>query len=1141
MNFNLTKKKLAMRIFLAFTLINISIPFLIASNAYGQTKLKKSDISYSVKNESIQNIFTQLSKLTGFYFFYDESVLKGIENLSLDIQNKNIDVILTSLTEKTSLSFKQVDNTISVSKEHRNKITNTRHNSNQISKKVSGIVKDKFGVPVIGATILEKGSSSNGTVTDIDGNFSLEVSDGAMIVISYIGYTSQELSTKGNKTFNITIKEDVKSLEEVVVLGYGVQKKQTVTAAASTLDVETLESLPSTNIAASLAGRVSGLLVQQGSGEAGYENPKIIIRGSSSPTSSDPLIVVDGIVGRSMSQLDPSEIANMTVLKDASAVAPYGARGANGVILITTKRGESGRSVVNYSVKGGFGEPTRLPEIASSYDHARLMNEAWRNKEMDGGVDPGAYGKYTEEELMKFKNGTDLYGYPNTNWLDEVLLPKAWQQQHSINASGGSKNVQYFVGFGYVDQDALYGDTRTNTPSSGFKRYNFRANLDAVLIKDVLKLSADIAYREENRNTIAESTSFVFHNMYRNPQTDVGRFPDGNLGKVSLGHNPIGLVTDGGWVKDKKSTINSNFVLDLTIPQIEGLNLKGVFSYDKMFNKTKTWETPVTYYVWNKVLEKYDGSSPNREGSDLEEEFAQSQYYTVEFQANYNKKINDDHQIGALFVFSASEGSADNFWAARYKYQFSSINQLFAGPDKDKDNSGYASENGKLGTVFRATYNYKEKYMLEANGRIDGSEKFPKNKRFGFFPSVSAAWRISEEGFLQPYSDIISNLKLRTSWGKAGTDNIARFQYMSAYGVGDHSVFGNSSPEIAMGYTETRFPNPNITWETSEMFNIGFDASLWNRLLSIEADFFYKKTTDILRERTDMPGFLGYTLPAANVGIVDNRGVEVNLTHNNTIGDFNYSVSGNVTWARNKVIDLLEPDGQKNNPRIRETGHPMNQLFGYESLGIFQSKEEANSSPQPQFGQAKAGDIKYKDQNGDGKIDAEDNVAIGKSQFPELIFGVNLSAEYKGFDLQLFFQGAGMTDFYYSGYLAKPYLEAAGGTLFEHHINNTWTPENPNAEFPRLYYGNNANNAPMSSHWLRDGSYIRLKNIELGYNLKTSVLKKVSFISALRVFANIQNLFTLSEIKYFDPEIRDSAGKAYPQMKTFILGANISF
>jgi len=1108
------------------------------------TYAQKATISISAQNEPLENVLKQIEKQTEFLFFYNVDEINKNERISLEKKDSRITEVLDEIFKNRDISYSIKDRHI-VLTVHPELV---RSSVQQQIRKVTGTVLDEKNEPIIGANILEKGTL-NGITTDIDGNFSLEItSPASVIVFSYIGYITQEITVGNKNQFTIRMREDTQAIEEVVVVGYGVQKKQTMTAAASTMKMDDIKSSSSTNLSSTLGGRVSGVLIQQASGEAGYENPQITIRGSSSPTSSDPLIVVDGIVGRSMSQLDPNEVESITILKDASAVAPYGARGANGVILVTTKRGSTGKTSVNYSFKGGFGEPTRMPQITSSYDHARFMNQAWRNKEMDLGNDPGMYGMYTEEELQKFRDGSDPYGYPNTNWVKEVLLPRAWQQQHSLSASGGNEKVQYFVGFGYVNQDALYGDTRTNTPSSGFQRYNVRSNIDANVIDKWLTLSADIALRQEDRNTVAESTSSIFHNMFRNPQTDPGRFPDGKLGKVSLGHNPIGLATEGGWIKNRESVINTRFVADLKIPGIDGLNFKGIFAFDKHFVKEKKWETPIQYYIWNKITQSYDGSSPNREGSDLTETYKHYQAYTAEFHAGYNTRIADDHQLGALFVFSASEEKDDNFWASRYKYQFSSIPQLFAGPDQDKDNSGEASESGKIGSVFRLTYNYKEKYMVEANGRIDGSEKFPKNKRYGFFPSVSLGWRISSESFMEPVENVINNLKLRASWGKAGTDNIGRFSYMSAYGRSQDSnenninaVFGGASPTIAMAYTETRFPNTNITWETSEMFNIGFDASLFDSKLMLEADYFYKVTRDILQERTDMPGILGYTLPAANVGIVDNRGIDLSITHRNRIGDFSYGVTGNLTWARNKIIDLLEAAGTRNDPRRRSTGRPMDQYFGYEALGLFQSDQEADSSPQPQFGVAKAGDIKYKDQNGDGIIDDADKVAIGRSNYPELVYGLNLIAEYKGFDLQLFFQGAGLVSFYYENYLATPFREGRGGTFFEHFIGNTWTPENPNAEFPRLYYGANSNNSHFSSFWLRDASYLRLKNIEIGYNLKQSLLSKVNVIQAMRISLSAQNLFTWSSLKYIDPELRSAAGNAYPQMKNYTLGVNITF
>lgn len=1095
------------------------------------------NITLKTGNVTVKEAMEQLKKSSGYSFVFSSVDVNTQKRVSVSVQNASIEeAVKQILAGQKGVTYEIQDKKIVVKK---GISRSTTTNSNQ-KVTVKGKVVDVNGEPIIGATVRETGTT-NGTITDFDGNFSFEAGENGKLEISYVGYKNQEFIAKKGKVLAVTLKEDTETLEEVVVVGYGVQKKETMTAAASTLKVSELDNIPTTNLSSALGGRVSGVLIQQSGGEAGYDDPTIIIRGSSSPTSSSPLIVVDGIIGRSMGQLDPNEIESMTVLKDASAVAPYGARGANGVILITTKRGKSGKATVSYNFKGGFGEPTRMPEIASSYDHARLMNEAWRNKELDSGNDPGEYGKYSLEELQKFKDGSDPYGYPNTNWTKAVLLPRAWQQQHSLTASGGSEKIKYFVGLGYVNQDALYGDVRTGDASSGFKRYNGRINIDAEIIKDYLNLSADVSYRQEDRNSISGTTADVFNNMYRNPQTDPGRFPDSKLGKVSLGYNPIGLVTDGGWVKDRKSTINSRLVLDLAIPQVKGLNFKGIFSYDKMFNTIKRWTTPVNFYVWNKINNSYDGSSPNREGAELKQTFEQEQNITMEFQASYNTTIANDHQLGALFVFTTSEGNDESFWASRTKYRFYAIQQLFAGPDLGKDNDGEASENGKLGSVFRFTYNYKEKYMIEANGRIDGSEKFPKKDRFGFFPSVSFAWRLSEEPWMKRFSETISNLKLRTSWGLAGTDEIERFQYMSAYAPGGDAVFGGSNSTIAPGYTESRFPNPTITWETSSMFNVGVDLSLWNNKLGITADYFYKKTSDILRERDDIPGIVGYTLPAANVGKVDNRGFDINVTHFNKINDFSYSVTGNLTWARNKVIDLLEPAGTKNNPRLRSTGHPMDQYFGYEALGLFQSDEEADNWPQPQFGTAKAGDIKYKDQNGDGVIDDEDKVAIGRSNFPELVFGLNLSAQWKGFDISMFFQGAALADFYYSGYLAHPYLEGQGGTLFEHHINNTWTPENRNAEFPRLYYGGNVNNKYFSSFWLRNGSYLRLKNMEIGYDIKSVLLKNISAIQKCRIYVSGSNLFTCSAIKYFDPELRDAGGSAYPQMKTYVLGINLTF
>ena len=515
---------------LAFVYLFIFVSGIFATEATSQT----ARVSIVANNISTEDLIQEIEKQTNYLFVYNKNEVNLNRTLTINATNKTVAEVLNNIFSQTDVIYAVEGSNIMLMKKSQEQ---TGFSLMQKEKTINGTITDENGEPIIGANVSVKGTTI-GTITDIDGKFALNVPDNSLLQISYIGYLTQELTVGNKTTFAVRLHEDTQKIEEVVVVGYGVQKKQTVTASASTVKVKNLESLPSTNLSSSLGGRVSGLLVQQSSGEAGYENPTIIIRGSSSPTSSEPLIVVDGIVGRNMSQLDPSEIESMTVLKDASAVAPYGARGANGVILITTKRGNTGKTSVNYSFKGGFGVPTRMPEIASSYDHARYMNEAWRNKEMSMGNDPGMYGVYTEDELQKFRDGSDPYGYPNTNWTKEVLLPRAWQQQHSLTASGGNQSVKYFVGFGYVNQDALYGDTRTNTPSTDFKRYNIRANIDANIIDKWLTLSADMAYRQEDRNTIAESTSFIFSNMYRNPQTDPGRFPDGKLGKVSFRPRP---------------------------------------------------------------------------------------------------------------------------------------------------------------------------------------------------------------------------------------------------------------------------------------------------------------------------------------------------------------------------------------------------------------------------------------------------------------------------------------------------------------------------------------------------------------------------------------------------------------------------
>ena len=1104
-------------------------------------------IAVQGKAMSIKQAIQVIEKNSKYTFFYKAADLSNAKIRDIHCEG-SIEEVLNVLFKDSGISYVIKDNEVILKSTP--VVVATPQQSNKIV--VKGNIRDTLGESVIGATIMEKNNAQNGSISDINGDFSLSVSPGAVIVISYIGYVTQELKAIAGAPLKVVLKDDSRTLDEVVVVGFGSQKKANLTGAVSSIKMdEIIGDRPIMTASDALQGTVPGLLVSN-SGNAPGSGKSFQLRGAYSVgiKNSDgsyganvaPLILIDNVEG-SLDMLNPEDIETVTVLKDAASAAIYGARAAGGVVLVTTKRPKEATAFrLNYNNNFGFATATNLPKQASLMDYLQAYQ--------DGGYSD-AYWSYGSPSVSKWKEyltqyrqdpssiktvGDGIFAdtdgalyYLNEHDPYKNFMETSFQMNHNLSVSGGTDKLRYRMSAGYVSTDGVL-----ITDKDTYERLNINSYISADITKWFTQ-ELTMSYARTNQSQ-----------------------PNSGLGSM-FGSNQVSYQPEGNMPSDVCSTISQDLPFNTPRNQVLLAN-KWKKSYDnpRVFVKSilkpfKGFEA-VFEYTFDKNMYDYNFYTGKTQYTDIQggnniwnaaKDYLQKEKQFTDYNAfniygTYKFDLNKDHHFSVMAGFNQESKYTEGVNVLSYNQAVVEVPALGSGTGDLKATDSY-NEYSVRGGFFRVNYNYMDKYLLEVNGRYDGSSKFPKDSRFGFFPSVSAAWRISAEPFMEPFSGVLSNLKLRTSWGRAGTDNIGQFQYMSAYGTGGDAVFGGQNPEIAPGYTETRFPNPNITWETSEMFNIGIDASFFNGKLNLEADWFYKKTNDILRERTDMPAILGYKLPAANVGKVDNRGIDLNITHRNHLRDFNYSIAGNLTWARNKVIDLLEPAGEKNNPRQRSTGHSMSQYFGYEALGLFQSDEEANNWPQPQFGKAKAGDIKYKDQNGDGIIDAEDEIAIGRSNYPELVYGLNLNAEWKGFDITFFFQGAALADFYYNGYLAFPYIEGRGGALLEHHIGNTWTPENPKAEFPRLYYGGNANNQLFSSFWMRNGSYLRLKNVEIGYDFKKLLLSKVSEIQGLRLYFSGSNLLTWSQIKYFDPELRSTDGSAYPQMKTFVFGANITF
>ena len=1127
MNSNLILRKTILRFLTSLLIFTTSISFICAENAHAQ-ELKDSKISYSAKDKTVTAVFSELSQQTGYHFFYNETVLKGLRTVTLHVKNGSLDSILAELSKQTGLYFKKIDNTISVS---RTPISEAKTDKNQQqAKTITGIVKDENDEPMVGVNVLEKGTS-NGTITDMDGHFSLQISDNATLEIIYIGYTTQEVKVNNQKTIQIVLKEDFQVLDEVVVVGYGTQRKGTLTSSVAVVKSDDIKKNAVSDVSNALAGKAPGLIVRNFNAEPGKDGSALYVRGVSTTGNNDALIVIDGIPDRNLSLIDINDIESVSILKDASAVAPYGSRGANGVILITTKKGKEGKPTINYSAYYGLSKPTRLPEFCSSADYARMFNEASRNENKE---EP-----FSAEDIAKYASGTDP-DYPNTDWWDAIMQNDPVQIQHNLSLSGANNAVNYYLSLGAFRQDGYF--ERVN-----FNRYNIRANIEANVTKDIkvsMNLLGYLGKKNNPNNVKSEGIYQTLEKPMRIPNSWPVKNGDGQFVRPSMASNPVADLELGGKAVDKTHTFNGSLAFEYTPSFIEGLSLKVLGVYDHSSGHSKIWQTP--YSIWQMIDRAnsiYEEVLPTSKPS-LYEHATFSSSKQLEFHANYKTTIAEKHNIGALYVFNRSEWSGNYLDGQRINYASTAIDQLFAGPSDGQSINGSAYEGARLRYVGRLTYDYMSKYMFEANFRFDGSMKFAKGKRWGFFQSFSLGWRLSEEAFIKDNLKFVNNLKLRGSWGKAGNDRVNDYQYLATYDMQSTPYsFGGAAVQAAK---ESRLPNPDITWETAALTDIGFEGTLWKGLLSFEIDYFFKRTKDILRPTQKTSSIIGIALPDANIGIVDNKGIEFMLGHNNNIKDFRYNANFVFTYATNKAVELGEAEGTLNDPFRRQTGRPLNAYYGAISDGLFTSEEEIANSPD-QGGGISPGDIKYKDISGpngipDGKIDGYDVTKIGHSNVPEIFFGLNLGAEYKGFDLSVNFQGATRVNFMFNQYAAYAFYN--GGNIQTWQMKERWTPEsnNANARYPRLTTSPTSNNMMTSDYWLRDGTYIRLKTLQIGYTFKQSLMSKLN-IRSLRIYASGQNLFTWTkdDLMTVDPEAYDSRGTFYPQAKVYTVGINLTF
>lgn len=1012
--------------------------------------------------------------------------------------------------------------------------------------KVEGSVFDEMDNPLIGVSVFTE-NRKTGAVTDVDGHFTITVPNTKVsLIFSYVGYTSQKIALKGRKLLKVVLKEDSELLDEVVVVGYGIQKKMNVTSAIAQVDNKELKMSPSGTLSNMLAGRLPGLVTKQGSGQPGADGTSLYIRGVGAG-DGNPLVVIDGVVTDYFPSFSPDEVESITILKDATAAAVYGVRAAAGVILVTTKRGSVQKPTVTLNSSVTLSQNTNFPKFLNGPDYAYWYNKA---QLMDGVAEENL--RFTPEEIERITNpGENEHIYGNTDWFDMLFKNVAPAYTNNVSVSGGTDRIKFFASVGAYNQEGVIKHT-------SYDKYNFRSNMDAKITNNFdlsLDLSGYVSEQDEpGAGAGIGSYASIFQQAllsypYLKPYTTDG-MPIASMNTVGNGNNnPIAARDLSGKNNIKKTYFQGNVAMKYSVPFVKGLSVKLNASYVKNYTMQKKYFLTYDVYSWNQttrqgVVEK--GRIANK--VSLNQWFTESDGYTIQPAIEYSNKFGK-HAVAGLFLYEFSRSNESSMSAGRTDFPITDIMDLNNGLEvNDELVKGGHSQAKRGGYVVRFNYSYDDKYLLEVTSRIDASTALPKKYRWGVFPGVSAGWRISQEDFFKESVPFMENLKLRASVGRLGSDRAisnTMTYFSTATLSADPVVLFGSNPQKYLGLSSP--VNPLLKWQLTDTYNVGIESSMWNGLLGVELDVFYMKTTRSLESQSaSFPPSLGSYYPTyINYGSHDNRGFELVLSHNNNVKDFSYHVRGNISWARNKILKMTEDANVPNYKRA--TGLPMGQYWGFVADGLFQSEEEIAHSAV--YGPTLPGDIKLKDINGDGKITLDqDMVPVGRSNTPEMMFGLSLGAEWKGFDFSMLLQGAAMFDVnlcgIYSGigyddtFYTKPFY-SDGNTPY-YLVEKSWRPDNTDAEYPRLGIASRDNGGKMSSWWVKDGSYVRLKSIQLGYTIPNKWSERMGF-RKIRAYVAGGNLFTLSHLDHMDPEMPSVNQGYYPQQRTYEFGLNVTF
>jgi TonB-linked SusC/RagA family outer membrane protein len=1107
----------------------IMLAFCMSSVFATTVNSQNAKVVLSGNSLTVRQLVVQIEKQTNYLFVLNSDKINLNQKVELSERSSSVKNILNDAFADAEITYRLEGENIILIK------------PDQQGRTVKGKVVDENGLAIIGASVMEKGTQ-NGTITAADGTFSLSVKRGSQIVISYIGYTTVTITANPGSSVKVVLQEAANNLNEVVVVGYGTQKKGMLTGSVSTVSSKELLKAPMQNVSNLLTGKISGLTSIQSTGKPGADGTAMLIRGYNSFSGNSPMVVVDG-VPRPIDYVNPNDIESISVLKDAAA-SIYGIQGANGVILITTKSGGDGPAKIAYDGSITATENTAMPKYLNARDYMYWNNMA---RQMDG-LTP----LWTAEIQNKVLSNDPNSIWGETNWMD-MIFRTGFTQQHNVSASGGTERTKYFASVGYMDQNGTLKNT-------SYKRYNVRANLDVLVAKN-LRFSTNLSgFRSDIHwpgTSIENQSEFnpIRQAIFSIPilKSEYKGYPTAwQTGSYYV--NGYAALKNSGYQKRTMWVFDSNFKLEYDFSGITNV-LKGLkASLFGAYNYSNTGDSDYDRYyelyaINNTLDESIQGASGYLKGNTYSKSASWGDTWVFRPQIDYARDFNK-HHVDAVFFYEAQKSYSNTMTGVKRGYYSDdpvdiSLGTIFTTTPV----TGSHWYSGQASWAGRVNYAYDQKYLAEFAFRRDGSYVFAPENRWGFFPSASVGWVVSSENFFQKALPVVDYFKIRASWGESGNDNVTPYLYNSNYAIANNSfVLGGTS--VAQFYSTNAYIYRNLTWSKTTSWNLGFDADLWNGKLGIEFDLFYQLTKDILESKSgSYPTSLGEYYPSyANSGRVDNRGFELTLKHRYQVTkDLSYSLKGMFSFARNRVLREALTD---NYPNYRGVlGKPMGRRYGFKALGLFQSQEEIDAYPVAPSGSIHLGDIKYQDVNGDGIISSRyDYVKTGYGQIPEINFSFNADINYKNFYMTMLWQGVSHCDYELSGVYdtgvtastAYTAIFAEGGNAPYYLINGAWRPDHTNAKYPRLTTLANGNNAWQSTWWVVNGEYLRLKNLNIGYSVPASLLKNTPF-TRINVYVAGTNLITLSHFKYVDPESPSVSNGYYPQQKTYSFGVNLTF